>query len=621
MGYSGFGKAALLVNSTRLNETILNPPLLNIKSKAPEYYTRVLQGAWEDTSSGIIRGNVHIETNTCGDTGYYHGEIYYVESRDGGINWYPEVATYNPPLYRKCPVPNTFGNNVTSPDWIITSNGPYKKTTGQAAMSGTRHTGTGQQWSQIVGNWIYTYYVDFWAEMPDGTNRFAVCVARSPFSSGGKPGTWTKYFNGTFSEPGINGRCSPIANMSGVATGQFNVRWSNDESKIAAKLYFAMPSTYTGTMSVSDDGLQWYRVPGPFVPSLRTQLNNGTPIRNAQTWFLGYNTFMEEDENKLWLYAMNLASGRGDVRSIVRFPLEIRMRPFPGCGGRVTLARYRSTTTPDVWITWQPQEPSKFSLVNEVGYLSACDSVFLDQLVDCYSPVLQRHFVAHSYECVGPLSTPDGTPSALVYKGSLGQSRIAPFGNLVIFNRCFNPLTRTYDAVVGQDCPTGHRQWSLGYIMPLKQPSGEGGTSLFSTPVDPFYDPAQPTIGPYSTEGLLIDEALNFLRDVSLTDDSDNSGGKKSASSQGASQSSVTIYISAAVFGCVAAVCTIAIVSFVTIRYRRRRVTEFRESSKIEEEKEGMDDVSLVVVTNSVPHIRVHSATGGGGGGSRVAWA
>jgi len=570
VGYTGFGKAALIVNSTQLNDTLPNPPLLNIKSKAPEYYTRVLQGVWEDTSAGLIRGNVHIETNTCGVTTYYHGEIYYVESRDGGLTWYPETATYTPPLYKTCPGPNGYINTTFSSDWIITSNGPYRKTAAQAAESATRHTGTGAQWSQVVGDFVHTYYVDFWAEMPDGSHRFAVCVARSPFSSGGKPGTWTKFYNGSFSQPGINGKCSPVANMSGVATARLNVRWSNDDNTTAARLYLSVPTTFSGSMSVSDDGLNWYRIPGPFVPFLGNSLNDGSKISSSQTWFLGYNQFVQEDDNKLWMYSMNIASGRGDVRSIVRFPLDIRVRPFPGCGGRITLARYRSTNSSDVWVTWQPQEPSKYSLLAEVGYLSACDSMYLDQLVDCYSPVLKRHFIAHAKECVYSKTTPDGTPSTLVYLGSLGQSRTVSFAGLVPLYRCFNPVTKVYDAVVNENCTTGNIQWDMGYIMPLRVPGGDG-TSLFDMPVDPFYDPAQPTIGPYSTEGLLVEDALDLVKASSLKEEEDSSAASKSSLS---SSSFTTTFVTVGVVGGVVMVATIAVVSYVSHHYRRRRVSQ-----------------------------------------------
>jgi hypothetical protein len=52
------------------------------------------------------------------------------------------------------------------------------------------------------GDYLYAYYA--------GPAVPGICMARSPVAEGGKPGTWKKYYRGTFSEPGIGGKETPI---------------------------------------------------------------------------------------------------------------------------------------------------------------------------------------------------------------------------------------------------------------------------------------------------------------------------------------------------------------------------------------------------------------------------
>mmetsp|Transcript_2664 Transcript_2664/g.4085 ORF Transcript_2664/g.4085 Transcript_2664/m.4085 type:complete len:440 (+) Transcript_2664:154-1473(+) len=431
------------------------------------------------------------------------------------------------------------------------------------------------------------YYVDFWAEMPDQTHRYAICLARSLFSAGGKPGTWFKWYNGTWTEPGVKGRCSPIANMSGVATANVTVRWSHSQA-VATNLILSLPSTFTGTMSASADGLKFYRLNGPFVPNLSDITNNGQRATNSDSWFLGYSTFVQESDDKLWMYSMNLASGRGDVRSIVRFPMDIRMRAYPGCGGRVTLARYRSTTSADIWVTWQPQEPQKYALLEEVGHLSMCSTPLTKQLVDCYSVDLRRHFIATATECLSASTTPDGTNSTLVYLGSLGQIRSSPYGSLIPLNRCFDPATKIYGIAVNQDCPVSHMQWTLGYMMPLVDLSDDDSdaASVFSVKStlksdrsgslksDGFYDPSQPAIGPYATEGILLDDAVLSLKTSSILIDQQQQ--EKSINRLSSLSTVVTIVASVSVS------CAVALALIIYVQ-RKRRV-HLRTTSSIEDQ-------------------------------------
>ena len=53
--------------------------------------------------------------------------------------------------------------------------------------------------------WWYLFYVDWNTSLPD-----AIHLARAPISGGGLPGTWSKWHDGAFAEPGIGGVSTPV---------------------------------------------------------------------------------------------------------------------------------------------------------------------------------------------------------------------------------------------------------------------------------------------------------------------------------------------------------------------------------------------------------------------------
>jgi hypothetical protein len=63
----------------------------------------------------------------------------------------------------------------------------------------------------ISNGYIYAYYSYFPNPDAPDSGRPTIQVARAPVSGDGMPGTWTKYFNGSFgTEPGLGGRGSQV---------------------------------------------------------------------------------------------------------------------------------------------------------------------------------------------------------------------------------------------------------------------------------------------------------------------------------------------------------------------------------------------------------------------------
>ncbi len=59
-----------------------------------------------------------------------------------------------------------------------------------------------------TGEWLYAYYTEHSQidRATDQSRPVVICMARSRVSDGGRPGTWWKYFNGSFGEQGLEGK-------------------------------------------------------------------------------------------------------------------------------------------------------------------------------------------------------------------------------------------------------------------------------------------------------------------------------------------------------------------------------------------------------------------------------
>ena len=89
-------------------------------------------------------------------------------------------------------------------------------------------------------HFLYCYYTDHTRE---GNRGVQIGLARSPIADKGAPGSWMKYYEGAFSEPGLGGRETPVVAARPAADALFpNVTYSKALGKYAMVfniLYYA----------------------------------------------------------------------------------------------------------------------------------------------------------------------------------------------------------------------------------------------------------------------------------------------------------------------------------------------------------------------------------------------
>ncbi len=81
--------------------------------------------------------------------------------------------------------------------------------------TGATQPGISEPGTVVANGYIYMFYQYIPNQSSDPEAPSVIQVARAPVSGDGAPGTWVKYYHGSFSQPGIGGRGSRI-----VATGE-----------------------------------------------------------------------------------------------------------------------------------------------------------------------------------------------------------------------------------------------------------------------------------------------------------------------------------------------------------------------------------------------------------------
>jgi hypothetical protein len=99
------------------------------------------------------------------------------------------------------------------------------------------------------GKWLYAYYTEHSRRNPaTGKSRSVItCMARCRVEDRGQPGTWKKYFEGSFSEPGLGGKDTEVANC-----------WAPQVTYVPELKKYLMVGSRGGVhLLASDDGIAW----------------------------------------------------------------------------------------------------------------------------------------------------------------------------------------------------------------------------------------------------------------------------------------------------------------------------------------------------------------------------
>ncbi len=121
---------------------------------------------------------------SAGATRISHGWEYNVmalaRSSDGGLTWRRDSV-------------------------VLSGTDPRPTTRTQTSQPGISEGGL-----LVANGYIYAFFQYVPNQVASGEPQSVIQAARAPLSSDGKAGTWTKYYRGAFSQPGLGGMGSPI---------------------------------------------------------------------------------------------------------------------------------------------------------------------------------------------------------------------------------------------------------------------------------------------------------------------------------------------------------------------------------------------------------------------------
>lgn len=394
-----------------------------------------LESAYEITATHWI-GWYHAE-HTCNYAqGITHKSMAFAESFDGGKTW------------QKTGYPN---NQVVTADAQYAGD-PILDRAGDAKII--------QQ-----GSYFYMMYVG---------GDYKSYIARSLVSNQGRPGTWHKYYQGAFTEPGLGGHQTPVnALASSISFNTYLNAYLN--IFISARYGFYLK------ISAGTDITSWTDLDGNSADSIYP-LVSYPQDPNQDVWsnrtsssgqVYGYPSMIAPDGNSsdtgrsFYLYYMKLFNGDSfNQRYLFRQAITLTLQQQPLFAAQVDLIRYQNPQTQKLRVFTEQARPAEgYQFQRIIGTLLPYPAPGFQPLYECYIPVYNDYLITNAdpsqynwQNCGDP-----GVP--LIRNIGWASDVQTPQASLAIY-RCFNPTLLNHFISTDPNCEGSHMEWRLGYIFP-----------------------------------------------------------------------------------------------------------------------------------------------------------
>lgn len=401
---------------------------------------------WYHGEHGYCRYDyVHTPNQWIGDTtnNPIIKSIGYAISTDGG-------QTFTKPSY-----PNNLV--LSAPDAEI------------SATLNAHQTGNGDFSVVRRGDFYYIFFLN------SGTGETG--VAQSPVTAKGAPGTWLKWHNGAFSEPGIGGLFSPIGpTLAGVS-------YNTSLNQFVGLTYPPADGSDVGfQVALSSDGVTWITLKAPLIPTgMRwADGSNGTDSSGNPNSLYGatiYHSIIGSDGSKNWsdsfsIYYNYTRPGDSDGhRFLLTSKVTMIVDSTAVIGPRVSteLAQYLSSSRNRHWTTSGFAVPTQestwdFQYQSHIGGVFTMAGDGLVEIDDCYYSVgaTVSHYIGGGPNCDNNTGATKARTIGWIYSPSGTQ----PPNTHPIYN-CYNGQTGDFVLASAADgCLAQYvSQGLLGYVM------------------------------------------------------------------------------------------------------------------------------------------------------------
>lgn len=392
-------------------------------------------GAWlmsVEQDGSIFRGWYHAEKQ-CDYTngGQTHKSAAYAQSSDG--------LTFSKINYPNNQVLTGTASNIPTPG----------KQTGEGDISVVK-----------FGSYYYMYYAI--QQNPDLSRNG---VAQATIASGGVPGAWLKYYNGSFSQPGIGGVSTSVGFLG--SSGQANLfQYPGYSTKVA---FIGGDAGVTDSqrkglkLSFSDDGIHFTSLSEPLFLSSEYW---GAPPNPSE--HVAYPSIVGLTGGKTWgtsgfyLFYMYIEpGGNTGQRFLVRRKVDVLDNAVQGAPRvKVALTRYYSSSRVDHWTTTAMVPDAYLSVVKSYGYVFTRPQPGMIELKDCYIPSWDDHMISNSAtEC---------TASNVKTLRTIGWVWSSPQPGTVPLYRCYWQSATNHYVSFNSNCdstgPDMVTEFILGYV-------------------------------------------------------------------------------------------------------------------------------------------------------------
>lgn len=314
-----------------------------------------------------------------------------------------------------------------------------------------------------VGDYFYMFFT--------ATSDWTINLARSKVSDLGKPGTWYKYYNGSFSEPGIGGKSTGIQNLIGgfvIYNSYLNRHLS---SLVSGRWGFHL------AISNGDDLTSWQYFPGTTPETMIYPLVSHTLDSRADNWIspqkqiYAYPSFIAPDGNsdtvgkEFYLYYMKLFDGEGfDRRYLLRRKLTLYKTSDDPYYTKVALVRYEKQNPKKTKVSTELVKPSEgYQKKQILGYLLPYLKDGFQPLYDCYIPIWNDYMVSSANPSLKNWEHCESDGDTFVRTiGWISQTKTED-ANLPLY-RCFDQQNTDHFLSTDPNCEGKKTEHLIGYL-------------------------------------------------------------------------------------------------------------------------------------------------------------
>lgn len=304
-------------------------------------------------------------------------------------------------------------------------------------------------------------------------------LARSRVSDLGKPGTWYKYYNGSFSEPGIGGRSTPVNNLP--ASGAFVVYNSYLNRFITS--FVSGKFGFSFYYSSEGDFLSWNGFPQPQTAreiSIYPQVSFNEDYR-VDYWLLprtsnhkqvyAYGSLIapggdsDTAGKEFYLYYMKLFDGEGfDKRYLLRRKINLYQNSTDPYWAKIPLVRYEKSSPRKTKVSTEIAKPDEgYQKTRTLGYLLPYEKEGFRPLYDCYIPTWNDYMVSSADPSARNWEHCESDGDVFVRRiGWISQTQ-TPDANLPLY-RCFDEQNLDHFLSTDQNCEGKRKESLVGYL-------------------------------------------------------------------------------------------------------------------------------------------------------------